>query len=160
MAITGTPADIQSAARACESFIAVLSSDPRVQRAYAKHWAGDKGAMARLVAEELRLDYPWLAPLLLKNLTARLVMRADVVVTPAATAEMPPGRGAKNGADHIVRYVTWYYRNVIKDPPDSKGALAREYAVGANRNNRSNSVVQNGIKRAIELLAIFEADAI
>jgi hypothetical protein len=74
-------------------------------------------------------------------------------VTPAIAL---PGRRPKGDGRHIQRDVEWLYRATVKDPRDTIRALAREYADRAGRRSDARSVVQIGIQRARDLLAVFD----
>lgn len=149
------------AGRACAALVDVLGSDPRIQAGYSA-WDSSASlravhsALDRIVAEDLLLPHPWLAQLLTKQFAARVIgLSGSLDVSPAVEL---PGRNSKGAGKHIRRDVEWYYRAEIKSPPDSKRTLAIEWAAASGRDNDARSVVQNGIKRAKELLAAFEGE--
>lgn len=74
------------------------------------------------------------------------------------------GRAPKRGASHcedLERYLTWFYRHQVKQPPDSKYALQREYMEARRREGvtitTAKAQVNNGLKRAEQLLACINA---
>ena len=73
----------------------------------------------------------------------------------AITAAQWPARGRRAIKKHasLARNVAWFYRAVVKRPPDTIVSLAGEYARAHGRTNDSRSVVQNGLARAKDLLA-------
>lgn len=143
---------------ALEALLAILRTDPRVQRVY-DAWLqsppGDEASGRRAVdavIAEMHLPYPWLTPPLIRDFLASALNR-HVQVT--VDLDELPGRLSKNDGRHIRRDVEWYYRAEIKQPPDSISQLAREYAVVAGRDTKAHSVIRNGIARAKDLLARF-----
>ena len=68
------------------------------------------------------------------------------------------GRRPKGDAEHLGRYARWFYRNRVKQPPESVRHLAREYATQRLTTARAaakadyRGMVQHGIKEAERLL--------
>ena len=152
---------VQSAEIAAPALVELLITDPRVQRVYAAAWRdgfrGFGAALDALVRDDLKLPYSWLPGMLAKGFAAKAL--TDMTGQPHAVrvtaAELPPGRkSVERAGTHIRRDVEWYYRLKIKTPPDTVTALTQENASGGN--STSHSVIQNGVKRAADVLAIFE----
>lgn len=69
------------------------------------------------------------------------------------------GRAGKDGQTHredLERYITWFYRRRVKNPPDSWKALEREWIRerrldGVNV-HAARETVKNGVRRAEQLL--------
>lgn len=74
----------------------------------------------------------------------------------AAWLNPAASRRPKAGQTHredIARNVDWFYRAEVKQPPDSIAAIAREYAIAAQRHTPAHSNVNHNIARAKDLLA-------
>ena len=163
-AIGDTPATRECAGKACEALLWTLGADPRVKRAYAAWLASppgrrDHGIIDRLVRDELALSYSWLPRLLLMAFAASAYweLTGEVRHVRVTPAELPPGRRAKHEGQHILRDVEWYYRAKIQSPPTPKRKLAAEYQRAVGRTTDARSVVQTGIRRAEQLLSIFDS---
>ena len=162
--LTPTPATLQCAGVACEALLDVLSADPRVRRAFVAwlEWP-DVAILERLVRDELKLPYDWLPELLMQKFAAgawSYVTGASAAIRVTPT-DLPLGRGAKGDGDYIRRDVEWLYHRKYRVPPTaSVSQLAADYEREVGRRTDARSVVQTGINRAEQLLAIFEGFAI
>jgi hypothetical protein len=67
-------------------------------------------------------------------------------------ATLPAGRQPRHQGRDIRQWVDWWYRHTVKSPTDSVYRLALEYATRENRHTRADSVVEDGIQRAENLL--------
>jgi len=112
------------------------------------------------VSRELRLPYPWLAVQLGAVFMTRFSASFGTAMQLNALLSRPPdsrsGRRAKGGGESIRRNVEWFYRVHVKEPRDSIYSLAKAYKKQHGRETDPKSVVQNGIKRAKELLDLAE----
>jgi hypothetical protein len=179
----GTAAYMVKAGQAAEALVWCLSGDPRVQRAYAD-WCRahrlvqgeivdavnaylrspqlnkerDLATLDSLVRNELGLDYVWLAPVLLFAFGNTAVGKAGRMTLTPADVGLPAGRRAKGKGEYIERDVEWFYRAEIKVPPDTVYAIAKEHAARAQSAGTWHSVVQAGIVRAKQLLAVMDIE--
>lgn len=145
--------------RVKEKHLAWQRSLPQDLRRY-KTKTDDLAALDRFLQEDLKLNYGWLAPLLLFDFGAQVVDAGSILVTPEDVG-LPAGRRAKGKGEHIARDVEWLYRAEIKSPADSVRSLGREYLTtlsGPQRAGDGRAAVEAGIKRARRLLAIFVDD--
>jgi hypothetical protein len=65
---------------------------------------------------------------------------------------LPAGRKPRHGGQDVWQWVTWWYQHKVKVPPVSIYKLAQEYAAREYRHSRADSVVEDGIVRAEQLL--------
>jgi hypothetical protein len=124
-----------------------------------EQFAAQLAATERFVTDELKLSFPWVPRCLLDAFNIRVwneehpndpprQFKLPVKMQP----EAPKGRKPRNDGKDLERAVRWYYRNKVQDPPDSVHELARDYALSAERDNDSRSVVQNAIDQVQTLL--------
>jgi hypothetical protein len=162
-------ATAEKAAAAAEALVAILFSDPRVQRVFETHMqraveaqslrtveAEWRAELASVVRDDLRRpDYStWLPPLLFKAFAGAAASiltntQYEFKVTPGVTLE---GRSAKNKGREIERDVKWLYLAELADPPISLRRLGREHRSGSDAGRRA---VQLGIERAKAALEVF-----
>lgn len=129
--------------------------------------APDREQLTRLITNDLNLPYaPWLSQLLLAQFRAWAYSEARGYKDRGETiaigltsrrrpdSTLPAGRRPKGGARNVWRDVEWFYRTEIKSPPESKRAVAREYAVQERRHTDARSVVQEAVQRAKDWLAV------
>jgi hypothetical protein len=110
------------------------------------------------VLQAMNVPWHWCAQALVVSLfpimryNARHPHDQKVLQVSAPVVGVPHGRIPRHDGQDVVRDVTWWYRHVVKQPPDSISTLADEYAKQENRVTDARSVVQDGIKRAETLL--------
>lgn len=179
----GTAAYMVKAGQAAEALVWFLGGDPRVRRAYAE-WCRSHGLVRgeivvavdaymrsalenkerdlakldSLVRNELGLEYPWLAPLLLFAFGSTAIGNTGRLSLTPADLGLPAGRRAKGKGQYIARDVEWFYRAEIKVPPDTVRSIAKEHSAQAQSAGLWHSVVQNGIARAKDLLAVMDIE--
>jgi hypothetical protein len=177
-------------AAAAESVVWVLGVDPRVQRCYgdyrAAHGLGrhlgprdvpelkaalfrdrdrDLAIMQRLVRDDLKLPYEWLAWLLLADFGLTVINEATgqnhrITLVPAADA-LPAGKAPRDRRiKKIARDVEWFYLAEIKDPRETPYSLGKEWAKQEGLSKESqDSTITSGIGNAKKLLAAFALEA-
>lgn len=186
--ITGTAKDAERVGNALRLFpMVLLRHDGRVQDAY-DIWlarairyeeAGpftEAAGLRSLFEDSIQLNtlvralkleryQSWLPQMLRWEFQRALEGAPHVEVTlPNGLPWQASGRGPKQGGTHredLERYLTWFYRHEVKQPPDSKYALQRDY-IEARRSEGVNIAaakrqVNNGLKRAHQLLACIDA---
>jgi hypothetical protein len=113
---------------------------------------------SRLVADELRLPYVWLGPLLivqfghwtLEAATGAPCERTALVI-PDNIAQ-PRGRTPRLKADQIREAVHWFYRTRVKDPRDKVSDVAAEYMRASGRRTEAHSHIISSVEQAQALL--------
>jgi hypothetical protein len=112
-----------------------------------------------IVANELKLPYPWLAV----ALSSAFMMRVGVDVGAPFTTPLPfaglvsprAGRKPIKKQDSIRRNIEWYYRLHVQSPPERQADLEKEYRAEASRHTDAHSNVAKGVKEAKMLLDSF-----
>jgi hypothetical protein len=124
------------------------------------HWQHDAeiDALAAILLE-MGVPWRWVAEALILKVFPILTHNARhpqnrllLQVSADGLTALPAGRKPRHHGQDVRQWVEWWYRHKIKAPTDSIYALAQEYAIREKRHTRADSVVEDGIQRAENLL--------
>lgn len=152
-------ANVRRVQHAINQLVALLRRDERVQQAY--HAWRETGAAANAeAAHQLIVDlglgaYPWLSRLLVQDCA---MQPRGLALVPDIPADWPAGK-EKGGAPIVMRDIDYFYRAMVKRPPDSQRRIAREYLATLKAREMvagdGRATVYAAIKKARGLLSAF-----